>query len=62
MSHMTDEERARALARFRAFRGRGGVAVSFHPVGPPVRASDPQELREAAEQALVEAALEQDPS
>jgi hypothetical protein len=59
---MSDQERARALARFRSLRGRGGVSVAFHPVGPPVPAQNPQELQEAAEQALVSAALEQDPS
>jgi hypothetical protein len=62
MSDMTDQERARALARFRSLRGRGGVQVRFHPVGPAVPAQSPQELQEAADQALVGEALEQEPS
>jgi hypothetical protein len=58
---LSEEERARQLARFRNLRGRGAV-LSFPPLGPVVPASNPQELQEASEQALVEAALEDEVS
>lgn len=42
-------------------RGRG-VALRFPQLGPEVQASNPEELSQASEQALVDAALESDAS
>jgi hypothetical protein len=55
---LSDEERARALARFRGMRGRA-LTLNFVPMGPTVEASNPAELQEAADAALVAATLDQ---
>ena len=51
---LTDAQRARALARYRNLRGRGGVRVGFKQLGPTVEAKNPQELEEATDEALVQ--------
>ena len=43
---MKDEERERAVARFRTMRGRG-LVISYVAHGPIVPAKTPGELREA---------------
>jgi hypothetical protein len=50
---LTDDGKARALARFRSMRGRGGVRISFVAIGPAVPASDPEALGRATTAALV---------
>lgn len=50
---LSDDERARALARLRGMRGRA-LTLDFVPMGPTVEASNPQELQERADAAIVE--------
>lgn len=59
---LTEEERARVLSRFSCLRGRGGVTIGFHPLGRTVQASNPEELREAMERALIEETEQQVPT
>lgn len=59
---MTDQDYARVIAKLGGMRGRGGVEIGFTPISPRVPAKNPKELGEEAERALVEAALEEDPS
>jgi hypothetical protein len=59
---LTSEEMARVFHKFANMSGRGGVHLSFLPMGPIVQARNPEELREATERALIEATEKQDPS
>lgn len=52
---LSPADKARALARYRAIRGRGGVQISFVAVGPTVCAADPDELLRATINAINEA-------
>jgi len=59
---LTAQEEAQILAKYRSMEGRGGVKIGFEPMGRVVQARNPEELKEAAEQALVDETLKQDPS
>jgi len=58
---LSDDEKARALARFRSLRGRG-VQLSFESFGPEVKADTPQELKDSADEALVQASQDSEDS
>ena len=56
---LTDEEKARALAKFRCLRSRGEVTLSFVTCGPLLEVRTPDELRCTAMRWLVESVSSQ---
>lgn len=58
---LSDEERRRALSRYSRMKGRS-VNPSFPALGPVVDASNPEELEDATNQAVVADSEDQDPS
>lgn len=54
---LTDSQVARAMSRYARMTVRGGVQLSFVPLGPRVRADDSDELRAATLAAIVSATL-----
>jgi len=59
---ITPEEWVRICNKYRCLKGRGGVTIGWEPMGPTVDAKNPQELKAATEQALIDETLKQDPS
>jgi hypothetical protein len=50
-----------ALAKFRNLKGRA-IEIGFAPIGPAVKAENPEELSERVDEATVDATLKQRPS